>query len=225
MSDTDAAYLAGFFDGEGCLATTLSARRRQNGTTLITVGVVFTIVNTHKGILEWCLRTLKVGHLVEAKNTPKSPRNLPTFRFNVDANGALLWLLPQLVPWLRVKRTQALLACAFLSSRQSSPRGGAFTPEQVDMLFDLRLQNQKSYNKGSFEHVLYKKTPYTRDQFRALLLGGRDGSVYRVIQWTPDMDAVVGTDIDRRVALRLGLKLAQVQRRRKALGLPPFGRK
>ena len=37
------------------------------------------------------------------------------------------------------------------------------------------------------------------------------------------MDALVGTDIDRKVAVRLGLKLAHVQRRRVELGRPPFG--
>lgn len=37
------------------------------------------------------------------------------------------------------------------------------------------------------------------------------------------MDAAVGTDIDRKVAAKLGLKLSQVQRRRVKLGRPFLG--
>lgn len=38
------------------------------------------------------------------------------------------------------------------------------------------------------------------------------------------MDKEIGTDIDLKVANKLGLKLAQVQRRREDLGVSPFYR-
>ena len=39
------------------------------------------------------------------------------------------------------------------------------------------------------------------------------------IEWTPAMDALLGTDLDRNVAQRLQLSTATVLRRRQALGI------
>ncbi len=133
----------------------------------------------------------------------------------------LIELLPKLRPYLRIKEAQADAALQFLMGRKQ--RGGPYTELDVSAAFNLRLTNQKSYNKGSVEHILYRKQPYTRDQFMGLIQEGRDGSIYRVTEWTSEMDALIGTDIDRRIAKSLNLKLAQVQRRRVDLGRPPFG--
>jgi DNA-directed RNA polymerase specialized sigma subunit len=141
----------------------------------------------------------------------------------VDAAASLAWLIPQIQPYLKIKRPQADAILEFLRNRSQLGTKTALTDRDVDLLFVARLANQKSYNKGAFEHILYKGTPYTRQSFRELLLSNRNGSLYRVIEWTPQMDARVGTNIDRVVASQLGLKLAQVQRRREQLHRPPFG--
>lgn len=198
-------------------------KRRRDGQRTLTVGVIFTIVNTHKGVLEWCQTAIGHGCVVQTRSTPANPRNLPTFRYNLDQAHVLRWLLPILRPYLKVKWPQTEAVLRYLQSREGAGRGVAFTHAEIDAIFDCRLTNQKSYNKGVIEHILYRKQPYTREQFRELLLAGRDGSIYRVVSWTPAMDALVGTDIDRKVAVRLGLKLAHVQRRRVELGRPPFG--
>lgn len=184
---------------------------------------MFTIVNTHEGVLHWCLATIGHGLVVKVKHTLKNPRNLPTWRYNLEGASVLIELLERICPHLRVKRRQAEAALIFLRGRQQARRGSAFTNADVGAAFDLRLANQKSYNKGAAEHVLYRKQPYTREQFKAMLLAGRDGSIYHEVEWTLSMDALVGTDIDRKIAEQLGLKLAQVQRRRVELGLPFFG--
>lgn len=184
---------------------------------------MFTIVNTNRGVLDWCLSTIGHGRVVQTRSTSANPRNLPTFRYNLDQAHALRWLLPLLRPYLKIKWPQTDAMLRYLYSREKAGRGAAFTPAEVDAIFDCRITNQKSYNKGSFEHILYRGQPYTREQFQTLLLAGRDGSIYRVVPWTPAMDALVGTNIDRKVAATLGLKLAQVQRRRVELGRPPFG--
>jgi hypothetical protein len=84
----------------------------------------------------------------------------------------------------------------------------------------VRLANQFPYDKQTVACVRYKKKMYTKEEFRTLLLSSRNSSNYRVVDWTSEMDAVVGTDIDSRVASKLGLKLGQVQRRRALLGKP-----
>lgn len=180
--------------------------------------MVLTIGNTHLGVLQWCLRTIGKGTLVQAKNTPRNPRNLPYHRYNLDCKEDLAVLLPQLLPYLRIKKDQAEAATKFLRVRAQNRRGGPFTEAQIDCLFELRLSNQKSYNKGSQEHIRYKGQTFTRAQFREFLLNGRDGSIYRSVVWTPEMDALVASDTDVKVAAQLGLKLGQVRSRRVALG-------
>ena len=39
------------------------------------------------------------------------------------------------------------------------------------------------------------------------------------IEWTPAMDALLGTDLDKKVGQQLGLSTAAVLRRRQALGI------
>ena len=43
------------------------------------------------------------------------------------------------------------------------------------------------------------------------------------IHWTKELDALLGTDSDARVAKHLGIHIWMVRRRRKMLGIPPFG--
>ncbi len=188
---------------------------------VVTLGIRFIIVNTCRTVLDWCATTIGHGIVVEAKSTPKTRRQLQTWRFALGEAHVLIELLPKLRSYLRIKGPQADAAFRFLSGRRQ--RGGPFSEADIDAAFNLRLANQKSYNKGSVEHILYRKTPYTRDQFKHLVLEGRGSSRYQVIEWTSEMDAHVGADSDRRVAEQLGLKMAQVQRRRTQLGRMPFG--
>lgn len=181
------------------------------------------IVNTCRAVLEWCHAVCGFGLIVEAKGSRSSPRNLPTFRFNVDTARSLVWLIPQIRPYLKIKTSQADAVYGFIQSRENK-RGTAFTAEEVDAIFDAKIANQKSYNKGSFEHVVFKGKTFTREAFRELINETRDGSIYRVVQWTPKMDHQLGTAVDATIAQRLGLKLAQVQRRRTQLGIAPFSR-
>lgn len=180
------------------------------------------IVNTCRSVLEWCAKVCGFGLIVEAKGTASNPRNLPTFRFNVDSAQSLNWLIPQIRPHLKIKTAQADAVLKFIQGRESR-RGTAFTPEEIAAVFDAKIANQKSYNKGTFEHIRFKGKTYDRQAFGELINETRDGSIYRTISWTSEMDSQVGTASDLAVAQRLGLKLAQVQRRRTQLGIPPFG--
>lgn len=226
MSDTDLAYLAGLFDGEGCLSVGLSnvKTRRKDGKGVVTVHLIFMVINTHLQVLEWVLSTVNAGRIVEAKNArdSKLQRRLRCYRFVLDTNHNLTRLLPLIRPYLKIKTRQVDAAISFLQRRAERPPRSGFDTLDVDNLFDIRLANRKLYE--DVERIAYRKALYTRDEFRKVLLEGRDGSAYRVVEWTPEMDALVGTNIDRVVAGKLGLKLAQVQRRRVGLGVPTFSR-
>lgn len=184
--------------------------------------VLLMVINTHKPVLEWCVSTVGAGRVEEAKATEKNPRRLRCFRYILMTQHALLWLLEQLHPRLRIKGAQVAAALRFLRSRASRPPRAAFNGVEVDALFDARVANQKEYDQGA--HVTYKKKRYTREAFRALVLRGRRGSHYRVAEWNAQTETLLGTDTDGRIAERLGLRLSQVQKHRSRLGIAPFQR-
>lgn len=201
-----------------------SRKRKKSGGVTITVGMIFTIANTDRGVLDWCQDVVGAGHVVQARSTKKNPRRLDIYRYNLDAQTDISRLLPILLPFLKIKKDRARLALRYLSSRQGSRRNAPFTAAQLDMLFDVRHANQKRYSAGGMEHILYKKVPYTRAQFKKLLFQSRNGGHYRSVEWSSKMDKLLGAAIDRVVAVKLGLKLAQVQRRRTQLGIPSVRR-
>lgn len=180
------------------------------------------VINTCREALEWCHATVGFGHIVESKATRKNPRRLRCYRYVLNKQHVLQRLLPAIRPYLKIKHRQVDAALLFIESRATRPARSAFNTDEVDLVFDIRLANRRSYEPGGV--VVYKKTAYDRAAFHRLLLEGRDGSIYHVVEWTPKMDALVGTDIDRKVGDQLGLKIAQVQRRRIELGRRPFGR-
>lgn len=185
---------------------------------IITISLVLMLVNTCEEALRWCLRTIGTGHIVRQNKGKKRRRTC--YRYVLGNNWALLQLLPVLRPYLKIRTAQVDAALAFLRNRASRPVRSAFTEIEVDHIFAVRLANQFPYDKQTVACVRYKKKMYTKEEFRTLLLSSRNSSNYRVVDWTSEMDAVVGTDIDSRVASKLGLKLGQVQRRRALLGKP-----
>jgi hypothetical protein len=195
-----------------------SAGRRS----VITLGMVFIVTNTNRAVLDWCASAVGAG-LVVQKRRHTEPGRLPCFCYRLDAQQAIAELLPQLLPYLKIKTPHATAASAYLKSRMGRLNRAAFNTEEINLFFEVRLASLANQRHASGEVITYRKQEYNRDAFERLILENRIGSSYRVVEWTPEMEALVGTDIDRKVAEHLGLKLAQVQRRREQLGRPPFG--
>jgi hypothetical protein len=213
----DCAYLAGLFDGEGCM----SASVKSSGGRRLTFTLIWMVINTNVPVLQWCKKTVGAGHVVEAKSTKKHKRRLRCFRFIVDGHQEMLPLLLQLRPYLRIKSTQVTAAVSFLRSRARRPFRSPYSPAELGALFDIRAANRKAYEQRDV--IIIRKKKYTRAEFLAFVLEGYYKKAERqMVEWTPKMDALLGTDSDGRLAARLGLKLAQVQRRRAGLGLPAW---
>jgi len=228
ISNTDLAYLAGLFDGEGTMGAIIQrGHGRGQPRSVLTLGMIFLVVNTNLEVLEWCANVVGAGIVVKARNTPANPRRLVCYRYRLDAQKDIAVLLPQLQPYLKIKRPHVDAAMSYLHSRLSRARRAASSEHEIDLFFNIRLAslaNQRAVGPwDGIERITYCKKAYTREGFKRLILEGREDSNYHVVEWTPEMDAQVGTDADRRIAERLGLKMAQVQRRRTHLGRMPFG--
>ena len=120
LSAVDAAYLAGFIDGEGTI--TLSRKHKNENRQL-----AVTISNTERQLLEFSLEAIGAGKITN-KRTSKS-HHTPSFTYAIY-NRQALTLLEQIEPYLRsykVKRAKLILE----NYIALTPRNGKYTEELI----------------------------------------------------------------------------------------------
>lgn len=104
LSDTDAAYIAGFFDGEGCV---FLHKRRNNS-----VGLMIDCSGTSEVTIKWLHSTTGVGSIHYRKSRSDKHKQCYCWRVAGDAAESLLL---QLLPYLKIKKPQAELGIEFQS--------------------------------------------------------------------------------------------------------------
>lgn len=102
ITPTQAAYIAGFLDGEGSI---ILFRRRAG----VVLRVSFS--NSYLPVLEWLKETTKTGTCVTTK-TRRSDIHKPGHLLSLNTRPAYM-LLKQIVDYLIIKKEQALLAIEF----------------------------------------------------------------------------------------------------------------
>ncbi len=110
------AYLAGFFDGEGCVYI-LKANAKHG----VAFSLEISFTNADKEPLELA-RSLFGGKV--SRSSDSRPKSKPSYRLRIRSNQALS-ALTQLLPYLRVKRKRAELGVEFqkqLSNRKGGKR-------------------------------------------------------------------------------------------------------
>ncbi len=127
LTDTEKAYLAGIIDGEGCITVCKSSRYDNR---VITVAVAMNdreaidILFEHFG-----------GCLFELKK--QNPKWNDGWRWAVKQRKAKV-VLEAVLPYLRIKDRQAILALEFIAS--FTHIGGRATPEQREKQSQLHQQ-------------------------------------------------------------------------------------
>lgn len=104
----DAAYIAGFVDGEGCI---FAYMRRD------VIALRLHIVNTKRDVLDWIREVTGVGNVTRWATSSPKHANRYDWIANAEAAGSVL---AQILPYLRVKAAQADLALDILA-RLSDP--------------------------------------------------------------------------------------------------------
>ena len=139
------AYIAGVFDGEGCLIIGKYNRGNKN----LSYRAYMAIANTHVPMLEY-IQGLIGGKIVE------QGKDKQCFSLSLTTNAIRKWL-PQLVPFMVVKQKQAEVLLSFLE-RQA---GNAFAPVSVELLgfYEECYQDMKRMKLIRFEYIRpgYKK--------------------------------------------------------------------
>ena len=135
-------YVAGFMDGEGSIVITRSkSGRRKN----LSFDLNVTIANNNKEIHDWLVENF--GGSVSASNRWKR-----TYQWKLTANQAKEFL-EKIVPYLKIKKEQAILAIEFQKSKsiytkqhlkQSNYNGGNVIPiTEINRRNDIALRMRK----------------------------------------------------------------------------------
>lgn len=109
-----AAYIAGIVDGEGSL--TIHAQKEPSG--IYHFHAKLSISNTNEKLMIWLKNNLLIGYSYKTKR--KQPHN-DVYTYTISANG-LRWLLPQIRPYLVLKKEQADLILEYLQNHSWSNR-------------------------------------------------------------------------------------------------------
>ena len=140
MTETEYAYIAGIIDGEGSISAVIN-KRTSNASP--SVRVLIDVWNTHEPLIA-LLHESFGGHVgVQDRKAEWKP-----VHFWRLSTGAVRKTLPHLIPHLRVKRDQAVLALA-LANRLETPHGERpkrISPEEMETRKRLVSEIQ-SFNK------------------------------------------------------------------------------
>ncbi len=101
LSDVDAAYLAAFVDGEGCIFIDKEPKAHR---------LRVSIGNTFPGIMDWVY--FVVGHGSISKKKKRESHHKDMWVWSLSGRRAINFLY-QIYPYLRIKKLQAEVAFEF----------------------------------------------------------------------------------------------------------------
>lgn len=113
LQDTDWAYLAGFVDGEGCISSYKSSGRYYPR---------LSIVQADHVVLLGLYRRFDVGRVNIRRRTAKNKATGDQLSWNIRTKAQLKWLLEGLLPYLKLKKSQAEIALQLLGNSQDQAK-------------------------------------------------------------------------------------------------------
>ena len=101
MTETEAAWLAGFMDGEGSISCYMGGRAQQFRSWVLTAP------NTHHGSIVRCLEITGAGKIRDKKSRKPNPIHKPMWIWAVNSKREIRDVIQQIYPYLVIKKTQA----------------------------------------------------------------------------------------------------------------------
>jgi len=137
LPKTAAAYLAGILDGEGCVAVRKSGYlQRRTGKRVYYLHASVVIVNTYRPVLA-LFRKFFGGHL---RPRTKIAGRQQTYSLTV-ADFKAATLLTSLLPYLRIKKRQAVLTlrCQQMNTRRATQKSKvAVRRKQTELFYAVK---------------------------------------------------------------------------------------
>jgi hypothetical protein len=144
LKETELAWFAGFFDGEGCLTmiSTFNSKKER----FRRLNPLFTITNTDdNSILETVKICEKIGAPLRIRRMVSNKVKKPYYICDVNALSKVKKLLDTLLPYLITKKSRAELMLRFINSR-------------------LKRWREFKENDGFNEMKLGKDVPYNNEE-------------------------------------------------------------
>ena len=146
MQAEDAAYIAGFFDGEGCLTMRRSNRHARgkdgSGVQSVHYRLAVEFANRHIGALKW-IQQFTGGAIYPKYGRAKNPNWAPAFALTLWNKSDIEKLLRSIQPYAKIKNEQIALGLDFLSLpavRVSFEARGKTWPRRVSVEEDLVIR-------------------------------------------------------------------------------------
>jgi hypothetical protein len=140
-ASADVAYLAGFFDGEGCVYILRQRRRNKVGDPAVYYCLEISFTNSHMAPLDLAM-SMFGGRISESKD-PR-PGTKRVHRLRIRSRQALA-ALTEMRPFLRVKLQHADIAVTF----QTALSSGLMTDHDAErMKAAITVINDKAWNAG-----------------------------------------------------------------------------
>lgn len=141
---SDEAYMAGFFDGEGCI----TFQKVSSGKHTVTYSPMVGVSNNNFELMAE-LQNKFGGKLY--KRTPKNPNHSVNWFLSFTSRKLMLEFLERIYPFLKSKKPQAETAIKFLKSRlQKVPVVGGnikLSSEEIEWMRTVRSLNLASSKK------------------------------------------------------------------------------
>lgn len=150
LSVAEAAYLAGFVDGEGCL--TIGRTKVKESRTGLSFFAIFMVGNTDLDALTQIQRMCGNGRILMSDKR-KALGHKPMYRLDFSANQ-IRHLLPQVRPYLRIKHRQADIVSAFLKTKSIGRKpSDAEWQQQENWRAEIRGLNRRGLIDTSAEVI------------------------------------------------------------------------
>lgn len=143
LQPTDLAYVAGLFDGEGCISVRLRNDKAKRSHKL-----VISVTNTNREVLGWLHSHFQgtIGKCTSSKTT-----RTQCYQWYIGSRKAQVFLRA-ILPYLHIKREQAMLAIAFQDRMTLSLRVRV-SDEEFSRRDEFRLSLQR-LTGGSYQKVV-----------------------------------------------------------------------
>lgn len=158
MSPTEAAYLAGFIDGEGTI--TLTRTKRHENRAGFRYQPALSIAQSRRSALRRIVRLCGNGRLIPHR-TPDGPHQKQGYRVQFTP-GQIRHVLPQVLPYLIVKRAQATLMLRVLPLMVP---GTNYTQDRWDVIERFRNQFRFLNQRGQTKAIAKDRTELMPKRF------------------------------------------------------------
>lgn len=148
LTPENCAWIAAVIDCEGMLTVHTPVNKYRGGRNLqVYARVQMTVQSVPDRLKELC-----GGTLGAMRRRSPNDANQPSCYWNLASNG-LRWLLPQILPYLLVKRRHAEIIIRILATNRRGRRDRMSFTELEPLLREIRFLNQRGKKSDISKHI------------------------------------------------------------------------